>query len=124
MAAEKAKDPKAKESKDPKAAKAKGPDPDDDTDERGEATAETETAPGRRFPGKKLVLMIGLPVALLIGGGIGAWQFGLIDKLFGGGHEANGESGAHKTLVFYELPEMLVNLNRSEERRVGKECRL
>ena len=111
MAAEKAKDTKAKESKDPKATKAKGPDADDDADEGVEATAETESKPGKRFPGKKLVLMIGLPVALLIGGGIGAWQFGLMDKLFGGGHEASGESGAHKTMVFYDLPEMLVNLN-------------
>jgi flagellar FliL protein len=115
MAAEKAKDTKAKDTK-AKDTKAKDPKAKKDTDLEDDDAAAEETADqapspsGKRLPGKKLVLMIGLPVALLIGGGVGAWQFGLLDKLTGG-HETTTKSADPRNLVFYDLPEMLVNLN-------------
>lgn len=81
----------------------------DDVDGEEAESAEGAPPPTKRMPGKKLVLMIGLPVALLIGGGVGAWQFGLIDSLIGPGEHQ--EAAAPEEAVFYDLPEMLVNLN-------------
>ena len=66
--------------------------------------------------GKKLVLFILLPLLLLGGGGAGAYFF-----LFAGGSEHGEEAAAEDKAaeeediagepVFYELPEMLINLN-------------
>ena len=74
---------------------------------------------------KKLVIIIGLVVFLLIGGGAAAFFTGLLDPLLGveeenaeeGGEGEKGEGGdgegsaASGAVVFYDLPEMLVNLN-------------
>ncbi|SMF67972.1 flagellar FliL protein [Tistlia consotensis] len=60
--------------------------------------------------GKKLVMIL-LPVLLLVGGGAGAYFSGVL-----GGDEAKHEEApadAPKATVYYELPEMLVNLNSS-----------
>ncbi len=66
--------------------------------------------------GKKLVLFILLPLLLLGGGGAGAYFF-----LFAGSSEQGEEAAAEDKAaeeediagepVFYELPEMLINLN-------------
>lgn len=61
--------------------------------------------------GKKLVLIV-LPVLLLVGGGVAAYLSGA----FGGSKEAGHEEAMAeepKATVYYELPEMLVNLNSS-----------
>src|SRR3546814_17631549 len=61
--------------------------------------------------GKKLVLFIILPVLLLVGGLAGAYFAGLLDPLLGK-HEAPAEAEpAAAQTVFYDLPQMLVNLN-------------
>jgi flagellar protein FliL len=68
-----------------------------------------------KLSGKKLVMMIGVPV-MLIAGGAGAWFSGLLG---GGASEptvAASEQPARAVpppvkTVFYDLPEMLVNLN-------------
>lgn len=62
--------------------------------------------------GKKLVLIVVLPVVLLVLAGVGAYFAGLLDPLLGG--ESHGEvvenvPGGPTT--FYDLPDMLVNLN-------------
>ncbi len=68
--------------------------------------------------GKKLVLFVAVPVLLLlIGGGAAAYFMGL----FGGGTEepAVEESAAKEPsgpAVFYDLPDMLVNLNTGTRR--------
>lgn len=60
----------------------------------------------------KLALMAA-PVLLLAIGGGAAWQFGL----FGGGGEAGGQAvAAPKPAFFYNMPEMLVNLNQADKR--------
>lgn len=59
----------------------------------------------RRFSGKKIVLFGALPLVLLIIGGLAAWKLGVLEHAF------HGEADTPKAVVFYDLPEMLVNLN-------------
>ena len=97
---------------------------EDEAEEGADGAAEGEDGEGapkkkRRIAGKKIVLFGVLPL-LLIGGGAGVFFSGLL----GGGDEevaAEGEDAAAATeaeaaepprdVVFYDLPEMLVNLN-------------
>jgi flagellar FliL protein len=77
-------------------------------------------ARGRRVPGKKLVLFIILPFLLIGAAGGGIYASGLLDSLLGI-EEQEGELLAEAEVgpsVYYEVPEMLVNLNTSG-RRVG-----
>ncbi len=77
-------------------------------------------ARGRRNPGKKLVLFIILPLLLIGTAGGGIYASGLLDSLLGI-EEQDGELVAEAEMgpsVYYEVPEMLVNLNTSG-RRVG-----
>lgn len=87
-----------------------------DADEAPEGEVEIEVKPRRGLNGKKLILFIVLPLLLIGGGGGAAYLLGLLDSLLGIEHGAEGE--AHEEAaqeagpsVFYELPEMLVNLN-------------
>ncbi len=78
---------------------------------------------------KKLIMLVILPLLLIIGAAAGAYFTGLADPIVGamsgGGSESGDEShDAAKTddgntvmPVFYELPEMLVNLNPGKSRR-------
>ncbi|MGO1117844.1 flagellar basal body-associated FliL family protein [Rhodovibrionaceae bacterium A322] len=72
--------------------------------------------------GKKLILFIVLPLLLIGGGGAGAYFSGALDSLLGAeetveaaegeeGEEADGEPDGPVTVLFYDLPDMLVNLN-------------
>ena len=84
------------------------------TDATLDADAAAAAPSRKRLSGKKLVLFVVLPLLLLIGAGGGAYMF-----LAGGGEaheetEASPEEqkqAASANAVFYELPEMLVNLN-------------
>jgi len=74
---------------------------------------EGEAAPPlkrKRFSGKKIVLFMVLPAFLVLGalGAGGVWYFGLIG---GAGHGDKKAEEKAKPTVFYDLPEMLVNLN-------------
>ena len=98
-------------------------DEDDDLDEDGE---EGEELDQEGLSGKQIVLFIVLPLLLLVGVGAGLYFGGV----FGGGAEEAaisedgevGEDGVvaeHKTpanAVFYEMPELLVNLNTTGRR--------
>ncbi len=78
------------------------------------------SVPSRRIPGKKLVLFIILPFLLIGAAGGGIYASGLLDSLLGI-EESDGEFMVEEDLgpsVYYELPEMLVNLN-SSGRRAG-----
>ncbi len=83
----------------------------------------------KKLSGKKLVLFIALPLLLiLIGGGTGAYFFLTGGEEHGGEHgeaSADGEGGHGEDgegregggqIVFYDLPEMLVNLNSGGKR--------
>lgn len=80
--------------------------------------------PRKRFSGKKLVLMVVLPL-LVLGGTAGAlYATGIVDKLLGG-DEAPAEDAAAAGApaepvgpgVYYDLPDMLVNLNTRDSRQ-------
>ena len=71
----------------------------------------------KKLPGKILVLGIVLPLLLL--GGAGAYFMGV----FGGGDEdpkaaekKKKEEEAKKNMVYFQLPEMLVNLNSTDRK--------
>ncbi|MFN4089510.1 MAG: flagellar basal body-associated FliL family protein [Alphaproteobacteria bacterium] len=65
--------------------------------------------PKRGFSGKKLVLLVLLPL-LLLGGGAGALiATGIVD-LGGDGEAGEARPAPPRKLVFYDLPDLLVNL--------------
>lgn len=73
------------------------------------AAADAPAPASGRMPGKKLVLFIALPVLVgLLGAGGAAWHFHLFDMLAG---KKPAERTASKATLFFDLPEMLVNLN-------------
>ena len=63
--------------------------------------------------GKKLVLFILLPLLLLGAAGAGLFASGSLDRFFSPGDAAPSEEGVPFETVFYDLPEMLVNLSPS-----------
>lgn len=73
----------------------------------------TEKVKKKGLSGKVLVLFILLPVLLLGGGAGGAYVAGVFDSEEA--HEEVVEEEVHKeaVVVFYDLPEMLVNLSSS-----------
>ncbi|MEN2988526.1 flagellar basal body-associated FliL family protein [Tistrella sp. BH-R2-4] len=90
---------------------------------------------GKKKGGMKLILLIVLPLLLIGGGGAAAFLTGMIgggeehaegEAAAGGGHGAGGHgSGAAPaaakardplTAVYFDLPEMLVNLNTGGKR--------
>lgn len=80
----------------------------------GEAAAEPKR---RRFAGRTIVLFVIAPLLLLVGLGAGAHFSGLTAKVFGGGDSAeHAAAQPAKPAVFYNLPEMLVNLNTAGRR--------
>lgn len=88
--------------------------------EEGEGSDDFEPKPsGNSGKMKKILLFIVLPLLLVVGGGAGAYFSGAADPLFkmfsGGGKKPAAEEAAsgHPAgpAVFYDLPEMLVNLN-------------
>jgi len=71
---------------------------------------------GRRFSGKKIVL-IAAPVLLLLLGGAGAYFGGVFSS--GDAEKATAESeAAPESIVFYDLPDLLVNLNSRSRKPV------
>lgn len=89
------------------------------TDETGIGTeVEVEARPRGRMSGRKLVLFFILPVFLLAMLGAGVFLSGLADPFLGGEEEESLADGPETPSVFYEMPEMLVNLN-SSGRRTG-----
>ncbi len=87
---------------------------DDDELEEGEEGEDGEGSSGGGK--KKLFIIIGLVVLLLVGGGAAAFFLGFLDPILGGSEEeapAEGEEGAS---IFYDLPEMLVNLNTGDQK--------
>lgn len=92
--------------------------PADDEPEEGDGEAKDEPK-RRRFAGRTLVLFVFAPLLLLGTLGAGAHFMGVTAMLFGGGHAEKAEQAAPqvaKPAVFYNMPEMLVNLNTAGKR--------
>lgn len=84
----------------------------DDETEDEEEEAGPASVPKRRLPGRNLVLFVILPLLAVAGVAAGGYFGGLFEPA-----EVSAEQMVAKPKVFYELPEMLVNLSdRGEER--------
>lgn len=85
------------------------------SEDLGEEGAGQAPSKGRGLPVKKLLLFVVLPLLLLGSGGAGAYFMGLLDPLIdkqaahGEGEEA--AEAAPTASIYYDLPELLVNLN-------------
>jgi flagellar FliL protein len=81
-----------------------------------------ESGGGRKGGGKKKLIIILVPLLLIVGAAAGAYFTGLMDPLLkmfhkdksGPAAEEQPKAGApEQAAVFYDLPEILVNLNSS-----------
>lgn len=87
-------------------------DPKDEAKNAAKEGAEGEVAPKKRFAGKKLVLFIVLPLLLVLaGGGAGAYFLFFSGKSDEHADAGSGGKRPPKPMVFYNLPELLVNLS-------------
>lgn len=77
-------------------------------EEAGSGGEAAKTSKGGK---KKLILLAAIPVILLLAGG-GLYASGMLDSLLGK-HEDQHAAKAEQPAVFYDLPEMLVNLSSS-----------
>lgn len=76
-----------------------------------EATQEGGDKAAKRKLPLKLIAMVGGGLVLLGGAGAGAYLF------LGGGHEAAPAAAAAKPAVFFDVPEVLVNLSGANSER-------
>jgi flagellar FliL protein len=79
--------------------------PDEETVSDGDAPL-----PGKKSK-KKLILLAGIPVFLILLGG-GLYLSGMLDRFIGG--QDKQAQAKVDTTVFYDLPEMLVNLSPTD----------
>lgn len=66
--------------------------------------------------GKLKPAIIGGAALLILGGGASAYFFGLFDDLLGEGGEAELQAYQPVDVIFYDLPEMIVNLVSSSKK--------
>jgi len=92
---------------------AENDDLDEELDEESDGEEEHESSGGGGK--KKLFIVIGLALLLVIGGAAAAYFTGLlqpvIDMISGGQHKQEADVSIAQDAIFYDLPEMLVNLN-------------
>ncbi|SRR5579871_6197533 len=87
------------------------PKADDEAAEQAES-GEEEKKPKPGLPLKKIAIFAGAGIVVLAGGGFGAYKF------MGGKHDAHDPVPAAKPAVFFDLPEVLVNLSNNGSDRV------
>ena len=83
---------------------------DEDLDEEDEEDGEEASKKG----GKKFILLMGLILLVVVGGTAAVYFTGMLDPLLAmiSGDEAEQDEGGPETdVIFYEVPEILVNLN-------------
>jgi len=100
---------------------------DDDLDE-GAETAESSAPVKSRMPGKKIIMFFVLPaLVLLIASGLGAYYFGVLttDETAESGKDGeHAEAAVVPAVVFYDLPEILVNLNSQGKKEAYLKIRI
>lgn len=91
---------------------------EDDYDEDDEEDDEEGGEESSKKGGKKGLIIIGIVLLLVVGGTAAVYFTGMLDPLLAmmGGEESgsggeDGEGGPETDAVFYEVPEILVNLN-------------
>ncbi len=89
----------------------------EEVDEEESAEGEQEGSSRKKLSGKKLVLFIVLPIFVAGAGAAGVYYSGFADSYLGIEKSAEEKKAAAlKKAVFFDLPEMLVNLNSSGRR--------
>lgn len=89
----------------------------EEVDDEESAEGEQEGSSRKKLSGKKLVLFIVLPIFVAGAGAAGVYYSGLADTYLGIEKTAGEEEAVvFKKAVFFDLPEMLVNLNSSGRR--------
>lgn len=96
---------------------------DEEGEDRGDEASAEEGEEGAPAKGgkTKLLLVVGVALLLVIGGLAGAYFGGLLDPLIGkmAGKEEAGPEGESPGVVFFDLPELIVNLNTGGTRRAA-----
>lgn len=90
-----------------------------DLDGEEEAAAPEGANSGEKPSRKKLILLIGLPIVVLIAAMLGVYFSGLADSFLKGDDEKTETVSAPKPAVFLDLPEIIVNLNTAAGRRTN-----
>ena len=102
-------------------------DEDDEDDEEGSDDDDEDGAPKKGGKGK-LLIIVGVVLVLVIGGAAGAYFMGLLDPLVemaGGGSEEGAEGGDDQAeAIFYDLPELMVNLNTTGRKKIFLKMRI
>ena len=91
--------------------------PDNAEEFDDEDSSEAESGK-KKLAGKVLILKFVLPALLIIGGAGGAFVSGALDEILGveGGAVGSEEPAEPEEVVYYDLPEMLVNLSGAGRR--------
>ncbi len=96
----------------------------DEEEEGGEEDGEGESSGSK----KKLFLIIGVALFLIIGGAAAAYFTDLlkplIDMISGGGQDVQTEGEVVPETVFYDIPDLLVNLNTGGRKSVFLKIRI
>lgn len=85
---------------------------EEEIDETGEESTE---AAGKSGSKAKLLIIAGVALFVLLGGA-GGYVFMFTDMFGGGGHEEEVAEGA-PAVIFYDLPEMVVNLQSGTKKK-------
>lgn len=96
---------------------------DEDLDDEDEEDGEEESKKG----GKKFILLIGLILLLVVGGTAAVYFTGMLDPLLAmisGDETEMEEEGPQTDAIFYEVPEILVNLNTGARKATFLKIRL
>ena len=85
-----------------------------------EAVPEGEAAEAPKGGGKKkLIMIVGGVVLLLVGVGAGLYFTGMLDSVLGKKAATVAEAPPPKPLVFFDLPDFLVNLNSGGSKKAN-----
>ena len=97
--------------------------------EEGSDDEDEEEGASKKSGKGKLLIIIGVAVLLVFGGAAAAYFTGLLDPLIEMAGGGDGEEGAEESAdlgeaIFYDLPELLVNLNTTGRKSVFLKIRI
>ncbi|MDP6573095.1 MAG: flagellar basal body-associated FliL family protein [Rhodospirillales bacterium] len=102
---------------------------DAEGEEKGADDEDDEEGAPRKSGKGKLLIIIGVALLLVIGGAAAAYFTGLLDPLIemaggGGGEEGDEQPVDLGEAIFFDLPELLVNLNTTGRKSVFLKIRI
>jgi flagellar FliL protein len=85
-----------------------------ETGAEGEGAVEAAAPPSGK---KKIIMFAGIGVAFLLVASAGLYFTGMLDRFIGHNKEAAADAPPPKPMVFFDLPDFLVNLNSSGNKK-------